>query len=164
MRLSDRGLKLLKELEGGFQSKAYKDAQGFSIGYGHFILLNESHLLKTVINENLASVLLKNDVIKAEKYVLSKVGTTLRQNQFDALVIFVYNIGSWGSAFDTLLKSRKYDLLIIKWREYIYSNKKINNGLITRREKEIQLFQSNYNSSVNYVIPFIAFLIYYCIR
>ncbi len=139
MRLSANGLKLLKELEGGFRSKAYKDAKGYSIGYGHFILPSETRLRVTEINESVASVMLKSDVLKAVNYVNGKK-LTLNQNQFDSLVIFVYNVGSWKDGFDNLIKASKYSLLPAKWREYNISDGLINKDLISRREKEIALF------------------------
>lgn len=160
MKLSSSGLQLLKQLEGGFQSKAYADSTGYSIGYGHFILPFETRLYTTQINESVASVMLQYDVKKAENYVNDKK-LTLNQNQFDALVLFVYNVGSWGTGFDTLLKNKKFSLLPAKWREYTIANKKVNPSLISRREKEIALFLSASMPSLGYLLIPLLFSLFF---
>jgi len=89
MDFSNSGLNLVRQFE-GFSATPYRDADGWSIGYGHFILPGETY---TVIDEAQADALLRADVAKAEQIVRSHVTVPLTQSQFDALVSFVYNVG-----------------------------------------------------------------------
>jgi lysozyme len=97
---SSNALDVIKNFE-GFSATPYRDAQGWSIGYGHFILPGETF---TVIDETQATDLLKNDVAIASAAVRDNVSVPLSQNQFDALVSFVYNIGVGNFRGSTLLK------------------------------------------------------------
>lgn len=100
MELSDSALNVIKKFE-GFSSKPYPDAQGFSIGYGHFILPHEKF---TSITRDQASALLRKDAMIAADAVQRLVKVTLTQNQFDALTSLVYNIGVEAFKNSTLLK------------------------------------------------------------
>lgn len=146
MKLSDYGLALLKKWE-GYRPTAYKDDHGktkaieYSIGYGHQILPTELHLLKATINENVASVMLKSDVTKAEKYV-SQFGS-FTQNQFDALVLLAYNVGSFQSGLIGLLKAKNFKAVPAKIKEYIKAGDRIVPALVDRRNTEAALFVSS---------------------
>ena len=98
--LSSNALYIIKNFE-GFSPTPYKDAGGWSIGYGHFILPGETF---TVIDEAQGNELLKSDVAKASAAVRENVTVPLSQNQFDALVSLVYNIGAGNFAGSTLLR------------------------------------------------------------
>lgn len=90
--LSANGLALLKKAEalpGGKPAlKPYRDAGGWSIGYGHFIKPEESGVggLMGGIDEAKAEALLVSDAGWATKAVNRYVTYTIMQNQFDALV------------------------------------------------------------------------------
>jgi len=65
----------------------------------------------------------------------------INQNQFDALVSFVFNIGGHAFRESTLLKklnAGEYDQVPDQLRRWIYSGGKVVKGLINRREKEIE--------------------------
>lgn len=90
MKTSKVGLDLIKEFE-GFSGTPYCDAVGFpTIGYGHLIKRGEKF---TVLTEAQAEVLLASDVTLAEYAIELHVKETLSQNEFDALVSFVFNVG-----------------------------------------------------------------------
>lgn len=100
MELSDNALNVIERFE-GFSPKPYPDAQGFSIGYGHFIKPGESF---TTITRDHARDLLRNDAIIAANAVKTFVKVPLTQNQFDALTSFVYNVGVNAFKTSTLLR------------------------------------------------------------
>ena len=104
MNFSDNGLARLKSLE-GFRSTAYKDSGGkMTIGYGHLIVPGDGTLVGDVLEEVQATGLLKQDVQRAVDAVNAAVTVDLNQNQFDALVIFTYNVGIHAFQTSTLLK------------------------------------------------------------
>lgn len=100
MALSESGLQAIARRE-GFAAYSYPDANGRSIGYGHFILPTES--FNEPIDNALALRLLHSDSQIAADAVRAYVSVPLTQNQFDALVSFVYNIGVGAFKKSTLL-------------------------------------------------------------
>ena len=93
MNFSESGLELLKNLE-GFSAKAYNDSGGKkTIGYGHLIVAGDGIVPGEIIEKIQATSLLKKDVQKAVDAINNVVVVGLTQNQFDALVIFVFNVG-----------------------------------------------------------------------
>lgn len=140
MKLSTTGLELLKSLE-GFRSKAYKDGNGSSIGYGHQIQPKESVLLKKAITQKEAETILQKDVKRFENYVNQSLPGYQGQSEFDALVIRAFNCGSLKSGFREALKQRNMELLFKTWRKYNHANKVVHAGLTARIEKEISLFK-----------------------
>lgn len=102
MNISENGLNLIKKEE-GFKQKPYVCPAGkLTIGYGHVILPNESF---TEINEIQATQLLKNDVAIAEDCINNSVKVPITQDQFDALISFVFNVGRKAFLESTLLRN-----------------------------------------------------------
>lgn len=100
MRTSNKGLDLIKRHE-GLKLTAYKCPAGiWTIGYGH------THQVKKgdVIDQDMANEFLKKDVRHAQSTIEKHVIVELDQNQFDALVSFIFNIGSGKFITSTLLK------------------------------------------------------------
>src|ERR1039458_2381663 len=92
---SVNGRKLLEELE-GFRDKAYKDGGGiWTIGYGH----TPAEPGQTVTQPQ-ADILLSNDIARFLKGVVKQIPPNLPQHQFDALLIFAFNIGLGPDGFD----------------------------------------------------------------
>lgn len=156
MKFSDKGIALLKREE-KFEWKPYKDSAGhLSIGYGHKVKKGEFF---TTITEEEAHQLLTQDVEPIVKFINVHVKTLIGQNQFDALVMFIYNIGPTAFLNSTVLqdlKRRKYDEATVPWAKWINitveevckeTGKMIKklvpvDGLIKRRRTEIQLFNA----------------------
>lgn len=143
MRLSQAGLQLIKKSE-GFRSRTYQDVAGFStIGYGHRLLRHES--FPDAISEAQALDLLAADVHRAEQAVERLVKVPLTQGQFDALVDFCFNLGAGRLASSTLLKAlnagRYTDAgeQLLRWD---LAAGQVSPGLKTRREAELQLWES----------------------
>ena len=142
MHTNKTGLELIKNFEGFSANKYYDLANKPTIGYGHLIKDGEDF---TVITEAEAENLLKSDMQIAEEAVLRNVAVKLNENQFSALVSFVYNLGEGAFASSTLLKKlnrQKYlDVpeQILRWHRV---GSRPYKGLISRRAAEAELFIS----------------------
>ena len=101
MKMSENGLKLLA-LREGIKLKAYRDTKGIlTIGVGHTGPDVTEGLVWT--NEKVMDVF-RVDVGTSEDAVNKSVKVDLTQNQFDALVSFVFNVGVGAFKASTLLK------------------------------------------------------------
>jgi len=142
---SNRGKQLIKNKE-GLRLSVYLDPAGLpTIGYGHLILPDETFTDDITIEE--AETLLKFDLIGAERCITNTVTETLNQNQFDALVSFVFNIGCDNFETSTLLKKLNSGDVqgasneLERWKFITVDGEKvISNGLISRRAEEKNLF------------------------
>ena len=149
--LSDKGLDVLKQVE-GFKSKAYKDVAGkWTIAYGHLIVPGDGVVIGEIIDEYKATSLLRNDVAAAVSAVNALVtNNKINQNQFDALVLFTYNVGRGALQSSTLLKLLNGNVMDLVPNEFGKWNKIRNekgelvasNGLTNRRRVEKDLFVS----------------------
>ena len=90
MRVSERGIELLKQFE-GLELEAYQDIAGiWTIGYGH---TGPDVQPGMRITEREAEALLRRDLKSREDAVDRLSSVPLNNNEFDALVSFVYNVG-----------------------------------------------------------------------
>lgn len=156
LNISNTGLTHLKKME-AFISHLYNDGPAkntghCTIGYGHLVHYNPCDVKKHAseqqyingITMKKATALLQKDVAVAEKAINKLVTITLNQNQFDALVSLVFNIGAGAFSTSTLLKainSNQLDQTPSAFRMWKKTGGKISAGLINRREAEIRLFQ-----------------------
>lgn len=131
---------VVREFE-GLRLEAYLDTGGvWTIGYGH---TGEEVKRGLTIDLAQAETWLTEDLREAEGYVSKLVKVGLTQNQFDALVSFVYNIGGTAFGYSTLL--RKLNAgdhegaanQLLRWNK---DNGKVIGGLTNRRKKERELF------------------------
>ncbi len=79
-----------------------------------------------------------------ETYVNDMVNVDLTQNQFDALVSWVFNLGPANLAASTLLKvlnAKDYEGVPAQIKRWNKAGGKVLQGLIRRREAEALLFQ-----------------------
>ncbi len=101
VRTSENGIELIKRFE-GLELEAYQDiADIWTIGYGHTGPDVEPGMK---ISEREAEELLRRDLKSREQAVASAVKVSLNQNEFDALVSFVYNVGASAFRGSTALK------------------------------------------------------------
>lgn len=139
--LSENGIKLLKNLE-GLRLQAYQCSAGrWTIGYGHTGGVKAGD----VITQAQAEVLLTADLVRFESAVNKLVKAPLNQNQFDALVIFCFNVGFGndgfgGSTMLKLLNGRDYKGAAGQFTKWCYAAGAICEGLYNRRVKERDLF------------------------
>jgi len=105
LTLSDNGLELLKQLE-GFRAIPYRDAAGlWTVGYGHKVVPGDGVVVPgDCITSLQASKFLIKDTTRAVDCVNNCVTSNINQNQFDALVLFAYNVGASALQNSTLLK------------------------------------------------------------
>lgn len=93
MKASSNGIGMIKRFE-GLVLEAYQDIAGiWTIGYGH---TGPDVQPGMKISEHDAEELLKQDLRPAEDDVKRLVRVPLNQNEFDALISFVYNVGAGG--------------------------------------------------------------------
>jgi lysozyme len=140
---SDRAIELIKKWE-KFSNKTYLCSSGKeTIGYGTRIEFHPE-LRNTCITEAKAIQLLKGDLTKnVVPAILTYVKVPLRQNEFDALVSLIYNIGRKKFINSKLLNdinSKKMNSLKRNWSEFRKSDGKISTGLENRRSEELNLF------------------------
>lgn len=99
MKTSQAGIDLIKRFE-GLELEAYQDIAGiWTIGYGHTGFYPDDFVLSGLIKEgdriveDDAEWLLRHDLVSRERAIDRLVNEPINQNEFDALVSFVYNIG-----------------------------------------------------------------------
>ncbi|MGR8980830.1 MAG: lysozyme [Gammaproteobacteria bacterium] len=156
MQVGQRGKNLFKEWE-GLVTHEYLDSGGApTIGIGHLLTRSERMSGKIVIKgqgfayrngltEQQCWDLLDQDLDGTEKAVNEAVTVPLNQNQFDALVSFVFNVGDGafrGSTLLKLLNQRQYDQVPVQLRRWVRDNGHMVQGLVNRREKEIALWNT----------------------
>ena len=144
MKLSQRGIDLIKQFE-GYSSKAYPDpATGgapWTIGYGTTRGVKPG----MVITAEQAEKMLRDDVAKFESGVSPLVTAPTTQGQFDAMVSLAYNIGLGNFGKSTLLKkhnARCYTCAADQFRVWNRANGKVMNGLTKRRAAEREVYMS----------------------
>lgn len=137
MKLSNNGLKLIKEFE-GCRLEAYLDPAGVpTIGYGH----TSGVQIGQKISMEQAEEYLRQDVERFENHVMRYNSTySWNQNQFDALVSFAYNIGSIDQL--TVSGRRTIGEISAKIPEYCHAGGKKLSGLVRRRTAEKELFDT----------------------
>jgi lysozyme len=144
MKTSKNGINLIKEFE-GCRLKAYKCPAGIlTIGIGHTGTVNGKPITADMtITELMAETLLAIDLQKFEKCINDNVKKPLTQNEFDALVSFVFNVGTGAfekSSMLKLLNSGHMPLAAGQFDRWIYAKGKVLNGLKKRRAAEKALF------------------------
>ena len=139
MKTSGIGLNLIK-LHEGFKKNVYICPAGKrTIGYGHVLRVGD----KTTITPQEADELLIQDVEKCEA-VLNSIIFEYRQNEFDALVSLIYNIGVTAFKQSSLMKKLKRKAtrqdLAVEFDRWIFIGRLVSQGLRNRRRKEKALF------------------------
>lgn len=142
MQINRDGLNIIKAAE-GCELKPYRCPAGIlSIGWGHVIQQNETELLDGITKEQ-AETLLEEDVRVAERTVMQAVRVPLTDNQFSALVSFVFNIGGGNFRNSTMLRLLNRNDLLAAAQEFdrwVFAGDKKLPGLVTRRKAEKALF------------------------
>ena len=147
MNVSQNGLNMIKSFE-GLRVKAYKAVpteKYYTIGYGHY----GSDVTKDMtITKEKAEAFLKTDLESALRNVNGYQSKyNFNQNEFDALVSFAFNVGSIHQL--TALGTRSKKTIANKILQYNKSGGKVIKGLVTRRQKEHDLFVTPVNT-LNY--------------
>lgn len=139
MKTNQKGIELIKEFE-GFSPRAYRCPAGvLTIGFGTVQDVRPG----MVITEEMAEAWLKRDLAECEEIVGRLVTVPLTENQFSALVSFVYNLGGTALKRSTLLKKLNagdYVGAAEQLGRWIRGGGKELAGLVRRREAEMRLF------------------------
>jgi lysozyme len=144
MFFSENAVEIIKQFE-GFRGGAYYCPAGkLTIGYGHLIKPTEK--FPDFISEEFACELLNSDLVYLEKGLKKLLNISLNQNQFDALMSFSFNLGLGAFQRSTLrmkVNRGEHYLASQEFLRWVYANKKIQKGLIFRRNLESYLYLSN---------------------
>ena len=134
------GLALIKKFE-GCELEAYQCSAGvWTIGYGHTKDVEEGD----TISKDQAEEMLVEELHEYENYINEYVNVALSQNQFDALVSRVYNLGPANLKASTMLKvlnDGKYEDVPYQMKRWNKAGGKVLDGLVRRREAEALLYQ-----------------------
>lgn len=150
--INNDGLDLVKEFEGLHKKRsdgkiqAYIDPVGVpTIGWGH----TKGVMMGQVITVAEAEQLLKEDMEESESFVTKLVTVTINDNEFSALVSFVFNTGVTAFRNSTLLKllnqGNKEGAAdqFLRWNKGTVNGKLVVlEGLSRRRKAERKLFLS----------------------
>lgn len=148
--MSHYGKVLLKRLE-GVRLVAYRDSAGIpTIGYGNTYHPDGTPVkMGDTISQSQAESYLDAVIVKYETAVNKIITVPLSQNQFDALVCFVYNIGTTGflnSTVDDKLNAGDVQAALTTWKSYnkarVGGELTVIQGLVNRRQAEISHFLS----------------------
>jgi lysozyme len=147
-KVYDPAIELTKESE-GFVGQPYNDAARYcTIGYGHLIHLapcdgSIREDFKKGISEPQGTEILRDDMGKAERGVMTLVDIELTDGQYGALCDFVFNVGVGNFRNSTLRKrvnAGDHERVPFEFRRWVFAGGKKLPGLASRREKEIALF------------------------
>lgn len=147
MKTSDDGVKFIAAKE-RMSLKAYKAApteKYWTIGVGHY---GADVIPNSKITEAQAYSLFKSDLKTTENYVSKLVKVSLNQNQFDALVSFVFNRGVGNFNKTRLLKhlnQGRYDEAAKDFTDpenwnFKKFSERVRQSLYKRRKEEQNMF------------------------
>ncbi len=146
MRSIEKAIELIKKWE-GFRREAYQDPVGiWTIGYGTTVYVSGDKVRPgDSITQSNAEFQLKRHI---EDKILPKLDVILRQsvndNQRNALISFIYNVGMGAFRRSTMLKMINYGDFFgaaAQFDRWVYAGGKRLNGLVKRRKEERALFE-----------------------
>lgn len=126
--------------EENFSETAYICPAGkWTVGYGQTKGVTENSRM----TREEAEADLDRTVREVAAQIEKLVKVPLTDNQFNALVLFVYNAGAGNFASSTLLRKLnegKYEEAAEEFPRWVYANGKVSRGLINRRAREREMF------------------------
>lgn len=148
LKTSEKAIALLKEIE-GFSRKAYYDHGHYSIGYGTSCTKNQ---YPNGITKAEADILMRESMAKMEVYLdkfIAKYALDLSSTQYDALMMFTYNLGSGWTTTDSDFRTavingctgNEFIYYISRW---CTASGEISTGLVERRLAEADLYLYGY--------------------
>jgi lysozyme len=153
LKISDKGLALIKEFEGCLKPvqgmpghfRAYVCPAGvLTIGFGHTNHHGRQFNSGTVWTQAECDAELATDMELFERVVEKHVKVDLKQHQFDALVSFAFNCGEGALAKSTLLRKLNksdYEGAASEFHKWNKGGGRILSGLVRRRACESLMFQ-----------------------
>ncbi len=144
--ITDEGINLIKRFE-GFSSLIYICPAGYpTIGYGHVVRDGEKSRFAEGIDNAEGEVLLRQDVLWAERGVLRLIDVSLSDGQFDSLVSFTFNLGAGALQRSTLRRKvnrEEHDEVPAQFKRWVWAGGRKLRGLVRRREAESVSYQSS---------------------
>lgn len=147
MQISNNCTDLIARFE-GFRTNAYLDPIGIpTIGFGtiKYINGNKVKMGDTISRESAMQELYDHVSIECIPGLERVIGVDLNQNQIDAIVCFVYNVGFGAFAKSTMLKminAGDFDSAGKQFMRWTKAGGRELPGLVKRREAEMNLFLS----------------------
>jgi lysozyme len=144
---SAKGLALTEQFE-GCSLIAYQDQVGvWTIGFGH---TGPDVKPGMIITSAQAQALLAQDVKSAAACVNKVVSVQLTQEEFDALVDFVFNLGAGAFSSSTMLRELNagdFTRAAAQFALWDHAGGAVVAGLLRRRQAEAELFESDDGST-----------------
>lgn len=173
-RISSQGLNIISRFEGTYL-KSYKDVAGYwTIGVGYLLntqddldelnqILDTKFILRDVptmeITHSQAKKLFREELRKYETAVSQRFkGANLTQEQFDALVSFIYNLGPGAvdpkksTLARLILQNRDFEGAAQQFVRWSKAGGKRHVGLVLRRMAEATIFTSK-KMSLDLIYP-----------
>ena len=143
MKTSTYGVKIIQQFE-GCKLQAYVDpgtgGLPITIGYGNTEYEDGSKIvLGQSITQQQADTLLLNLIPRYEAVIKRNITVNLNQNQFDALLSFVWNTGGSKTLFG-LINANDAGVYNFWTTNYIKGGGVVLAGLVSRRKLEADLF------------------------
>ncbi len=138
-RINEDGVALIKEHEGLHLTPYICPGNRWTIGYGHTRTVRSGQR----ITREQAEQLLEDDLRIAERAVARLVTVPLTDNQFAALVSFVFNVGTVNFEKSTLLKLLNrgwYEQVPAQLTRWNRAAGEVMGGLARRRAAEARLW------------------------
>lgn len=145
---SDECISMIKAME-GFWPTPYWDISQYTVGYGTRCPDEDyERYLEEGITEEEAEQLLRDYISGSEEKLnafADKYSLTLAQNEFDALIMFSYNMGhAWlsetGTFRSAVINGAKGNELIFAMTQWCKAGGQIMKSLIQRRLKEANVY------------------------
>ena len=140
MNISQEGISLIKKFE-GCELEAYRCAAGvWTIGYGHTKDVKEGNS----ITKEQAESMLVHELQEYCSDVDIAVKVDLKQNEFDSLVSWTYNLGPTNLNSSTMLRvlnEGKHDEVPAQMKRWNKASGQVKEGLVRRREAEALMFE-----------------------
>ena len=146
LRLSENGVKKIAGFE-GVRTKAYPDSAGiWTLGIGTIRYPDGSKVKKgDTCTVEQAYSWFRDYIQGVETFIHRVIKVKLNQNQFDALVSLIYNIGETaftGGSVDDKLNAGNFKAATETWLLYNKAGGKVIDGLKSRRRAEVAWFNS----------------------
>ena len=147
MRISDRGIELIKSFESYRSHPYYDSARVPTIGYGttYYQDGRRVRISDAPVTEAQATELLLANLGRYERAIEDALRVDVTQNQFDALVCWAFNVGVSAAQNSTLMRKLNSGDYLGAADQFLRWNKAggvVLNGLSRRRAAEREMFLS----------------------
>ncbi|MDD3287428.1 MAG: lysozyme [Alphaproteobacteria bacterium] len=147
-KINQDGIDIIKKFEGLHLVPYRCPGKIWTIGYGHTRTVRSG--MKISVDQ--ADLLLADDMRRAEAAVLKFVRVPLNDNQFSALVSFVFNVGTENFEKSSLLKLLNrgwYEQVPAQLMRWNRASGEVLGGLTRRRAAEGKLWSASCVPSLN---------------